>query len=419
MNLNDLREKQAQYIENNLSGLHKKFEELENKRLKFIKVFPINQLTELTLESYVVGGGRKNSFCYWLETTLMGLGKIKGGSTAGNKFGVYFGRTNNDNEDKFRFIPKWGDSVETAFYKIRSEIIALVNAGEIKDIDSINRNMLSPMFKGKILSTYFPNIYLSIYSDEHLNHYINIFNLSFENYKNLTPVEKRFLLIEKLKNSDEIMKDWSLHDFAFFLWTQFTPPRKESLINFPKELLPYKSAVYPDLFDVNPQIIEVKLQNIPDKKSIKKTSPLTKFKPDYEKRNFNNRIQGSKAEAYVLKIEKEFLSKIGRNDLESKVEQVSSNNDALGYDILSFDELGNEKQIEVKSNASILRDKITFIISENEYIKAQEIPNYWIYYVTELTTVSPKIVKIKIGDQLEKMELIPSQYKATFYISQI
>jgi hypothetical protein len=137
MNLTSLREKQAEYLEKIKPDLDKDFHKLENKRQKFIKLFPIKKLSEITLDEYVVGGGRKNSFCYWLETSLMDLGKIKGGSTAANKFGVYFGRTKSDPLDKFRTINKWGDSTKQAFEKVRSEIISLLEAGQSNNVDSL------------------------------------------------------------------------------------------------------------------------------------------------------------------------------------------------------------------------------------------------------------------------------------------
>ena len=46
----------------------------------------------MDIDEYIVGKGHKNTFRYWLETILRKLGNIKGGSTAGNKFGVYYGK---------------------------------------------------------------------------------------------------------------------------------------------------------------------------------------------------------------------------------------------------------------------------------------------------------------------------------------
>jgi hypothetical protein len=72
----------------------------------------------------------------------------------------------------------------------------------------------------------------------------------------------------------------------------------------------------------------------------KRVSSGTKYKPDYEIVNKNKRVQGEKAEVYVLKSEKEYLISVNRRDLESKVSQLSLTDDSLGYDIISFDKFG-------------------------------------------------------------------------------
>lgn len=45
------------------------------------------------------------------------------------------------------------------------------------DFEILKKNPISPMYKGKILSVYYPDDFLNIFSAKHLNYFINIFGL--------------------------------------------------------------------------------------------------------------------------------------------------------------------------------------------------------------------------------------------------
>ncbi|MCX6246056.1 MAG: AAA family ATPase, partial [Bacteroidetes bacterium] len=61
------------------------FERKEKGRQEFVTKFPLEKLSELTVDDYCQGT-TKNSFCYWLEfkDILFGIG---GGNAS--KFGIY------------------------------------------------------------------------------------------------------------------------------------------------------------------------------------------------------------------------------------------------------------------------------------------------------------------------------------------
>jgi hypothetical protein len=77
INTEQLRELQAEYEPMRLAdqSRHKKFEEL---RRSFEKRFPRNKISQLKPDDYVQGKGNKESFCYWVEIKLAGLGNIQG-----------------------------------------------------------------------------------------------------------------------------------------------------------------------------------------------------------------------------------------------------------------------------------------------------------------------------------------------------
>jgi len=76
------------------------------------------------------------------------------------------------------------------------------------------------MFKGKILSTYFPERYLNIFSSNHLSYYLTKFNFAIPALIQSNAVYKRKALIE-CKNQDPVMANWSVDLFATFLWSKY------------------------------------------------------------------------------------------------------------------------------------------------------------------------------------------------------
>lgn len=90
--------------------------------------------------------------------------------------------------------------------------------------------------------------------------------------------------------------------------------------------------------------------------------------------------------------------------------------DSKGYDILSFEEDGSERYIEVKSTKNQTMNKGSFYINENER-KCAKGKNYWIYYVTGIDSDSPVINLIENPFETEQLSLTPVNYKASFTLS--
>jgi len=161
-----------------------------------------------------------------------------------------------------------------------------------------------------------------------------------------------------------------------------------------------------DFVDKEPKIIdtplsEVKLDFIKllpseiTKSGSRKSEGTKSKKPDYAEENEKNLKTGEKGEILVFEKEKEYLEKIGRIDLIDELRHISIEDDSAGYDILSFDNKGNEKYIEVKSTTLKVSNVHHFNISSNEYEKARNLKNYYIYLVFETNTKNPKIFKLK------------------------
>lgn len=114
---------------------------------------------------------------------------------------------------------------------------------------------------------------------------------------------------------------------------------------------------------------------------------------DFIELNRRNTEIGKKAEDIVFEYEINILESYKCKKLIDKV-QIVSDNHSLGYDILSYDKNGNEKQIEVKA----LKDDdgvYAFYLTENEVNASIILNNYFIYLVKGIQSPNPEIFIIR------------------------
>jgi hypothetical protein len=411
MNIHDLREAQARY-ENRIDEVISSREDLYQLRNSFSRFFNQNRIKNMSIDDYVAGvelPEKGFNFCYGIERQLDGLGRIIGATAF--KFGVYYGRTKTDDNYEYRFTQKFGSSHIEAFQNVKNAIIQLLNSGQSEDINAIVENPLSPMFKGKILCTYFPERYLNIFSYDHLNYFLTQLDLDTNKLIESDPVFKREALIE-FKNLDPVMKKWSVDLFANFLYTEYPgrPPKagQESLPNDP--LADYRTPNFPP----NPSPAFIELNILQPSQTAVTSKQKAKGKADYEKESRINKKLGDRGEKIVLDLEKTRLINAGRKDLAKKIERVSLKTDSLGYDIRSFEKDGTERFIEVKATRTKVGNA-NFFLTANELKTAQEIDNYYVYIVYGVTTDSPKVWPIKnpFRPQNKNALMTPINYRIT------
>src|SRR6056297_1635018 len=338
--------------------------ELYKERERFTNHFKQGKLQNLELKDYALGKANyKETFCYNLEFTLDSLGSM--GASPSTKFGIYYGKYKGKEGTKYWFTERYGKTQDEAFSKIKSELNKLYVAGLNGDLESIKSNMLAPNFRAKILSTYFPEKYLPIFSNAHLSHYLVQFNLDTPEILKSDVYEKRRILLD-FKNEDPIMKSWTNDIFSYFLYT-----------------------IYP---------------KAPGKEQSKDS--------DYIKLAEKNKIIGNRGEKLVIEHEKEKLRKVNLEGLASKVKKVEY--DWIGYDIDSFDIEGNPISIEVKSTTNKI-GLTNFHISSNELEKAHNIPNYRLYIVYDIKSEHPQVWNAGnlITNENDKIEIRPSNYIIT------
>ena len=124
---------------------------------------------------------------------------------------------------------------------------------------------------------------------------------------------------------------------------------------------------------------------------------------------------GLAGEEFIMEEERKKLCDADKPGLAKKIIHVSKDwGDGAGYDILSYDVDGAEIYIEVKTT---VRDiNAGFIITANELkVAKKNRTKYWIYRIFEFdpNSKSGSVFFLSV-DQLEKMHLIPLQYKCEF-----
>ena len=369
--------------------------ELYKELDKFVKRFNPDAILKLSLREYVQGHGDQDTFTYHVERTFDELGTISGSFCS--IFGIFYSRKTK----QYKYFPKWGATAKSALNSILEAVVDLIQAGAEGDTERIINNQLSPMYKGKLLSLYYPEDYLNVFSDEHLKYYLKFFNLTGSNILAKDPVLKRERLVE-FKMKDPIMKKWTMDQFATFLYSKYPgAPQKEGNT---REEATFEQYSVADLSLVD---LDYKQE---DKEQHSKKSIQRKV--DYAQEQRRNTILGGRGEAIVMDYEKKRLKAA---KIRKSAVQVSAESDSYGYDILSYNEDGSERYIEVKATTSGVGPN-SFYYTEPERLKALEYGEaYHIYMVLNVKSKNPKIWDM--GNPFLKnpnFKLTPVTYKAEF-----
>ena len=131
-----------------------------------------------------------------------------------------------------------------------------------------------------------------------------------------------------------------------------------------------------------------------------------------------NRIQraaekeriGLLGEQFVFEQEKSRLANISRQDLANQVKIVSSQTD-LGYDIVSFDEYGQEIHVEVKTTSKSENNDDGFWLSDYEKRIAEQDKNWRLYRVWNIYG-EPHFDNLGniFTENLEEWQVLPSNW---------
>lgn len=378
MNYQELQEAKQTF---RLHALEKDYKPFFKERKEFVRRFNPAKIASMTIDEYVEGKQSKNSFCYLLERKLKGLGSISGINS--QIFGVWY----SSERQAYKCDPRFGNDYKEAYKIIKSSIVNLLKAGKLRDYDAIISNPLNSLVKGKILSIYYPDDYLNIFSKNHLDYYLRSFDLDTAELMKQNVVYKRDALLA-FKNSDKDMKEWSIDMFAVFLHSHYpkSPAKAEEMaVKSQEEELDFSTLE--DVSFVNLQLA-----------SGKPTSPAKshsgKSSPNYEKEARKYKKLGDRGEYIVYQAEVSRLMKelsITESKAKKLIKWVSRESDSYGYDIQSVNKDMIPRYIEVKATQMSVGD-MDFYYTENEYETAKRFgKDYYIYIVFEIQTPHPKI----------------------------
>ncbi len=352
----------------------------EQLRKKFVSDYPAIKISRLAPDEYVIGKGANNrSFCYRLEREMDILGNILGATAF--KFGVYFGHTKSDPVDRYRFASHWGSNHNEAFVAVKQAIVDLLAAADQNDFGSIAQNKLSPMFKGKILFLYHPKQYASIYSWPYLKYFFTALDLD-DNFECEADMQRALMRYRakwpKLRNQHPVL-------YQCFLYDVFGNPKYSTSSGHAAPSIPLlKTAVEGAQF----------IGQMPAMPAARVAKHAGHGKINHEARQKNSKRTGDRGELVVLALEKQRLIQAGKTKLAKQIDHIAQRDDNAGFDILSFDDDGTERPIEVKAtSAPDLRNG--FYITAKELEKSGKLPNYRLYIVFSAMSKSPRILTIK------------------------
>lgn len=111
------------------------------------------------------------------------------------------------------------------------------------------------------------------------------------------------------------------------------------------------------------------------------TPRFSPAKRDYLAQEARNRSLGRAGELFVLELEARRLHAAGKKTLSERVEHVAATQgDGLGFDVLSYEENGRERLIEVKTTA--FGELTPFFVSRNELARSEaDAERYHLYRV--------------------------------------
>ena len=225
-------------------------------------------------------------------------------------------------------------------------------------------------------------------------------NCSWDNYKSYLQVISQ--VKDALENS--MNQNINLIDAHSFCWLIGYKDRYQNWLK--EKALPEIQTVF-NAFEITP---------INNSSSQKRSTPNDTNRDgsvDWDKENKRKRIKGRRAEELVMDFERQRLLEAGEEDLSTKVEDYSTKY-SKGFDILSWNADGTERNIEVKSSSSN-----GFILTRNELNKSETNPNYWIYIVNEKKNeVQIKQIKTPSLKNQDQFRLEPKDYYVSFSIEQ-
>lgn len=329
----------------------------------------------LALSARAGAAGKKVRRELWLGGKFLSSGYLKPGAAPQAK-------RKSDLSHRYQHSQMWGDTANEAFASVKKAIVDLLRAAENDQMDAVRASRISPLFKGKLLYLYFPQKFAPVYSLDHLRHFAAELNLVGP-FKGAVGIQRALMTYRaswpQLASQPECL-------YMCFLYDVFRYPPEEKRAEKPPPVL----RLLEDAVD-GAEFIEL-MPALSGEEANR--SVVDHRKPDYLKRLKQLERIGDRGEAIVVALERKRLKRVGQAHLAEKVDRVSDRDDSLGYDILSFEEDGADRLIEVKATSGENLDR-GFYISANELKSAAGLEKYYIYLVFSALSKKPRVLPVK------------------------
>ena len=186
-------------------------EKREQLLTDFQQAFPKEKLKELTLESYSIGTGENDSFCWWIERGLQILGYYFPGSSLSYK--IYWSKSKN--EHSLHGFVKDIEDTELAMNMVADTLYELVNNGNTEQ--AFER--FGKSFVIKILHSYYPDEYFPINSETAIKNALKLFN-SYDESLSLLDKNRKLTQIY-LDKKKQLNSGMTKSEFAGIIWNNF------------------------------------------------------------------------------------------------------------------------------------------------------------------------------------------------------
>jgi hypothetical protein len=172
-----------------------------------------------------------------------------------------------------------------------------------------------------------------------------------------------------------------------------------------------RSIVVPEVDDILAVLTDPPSGGSPTPTGPRLSSNRVAVVTDYIQREARNRSLGSAGELFTLNYERARLIHAGKENLASRIEHTSQLcGDGAGYDVLSFEESGRERLIEVKTTK--YGADTPFFVSKNEVsVSEQESGKYHVYRLFSFREY-PRLYTLA-GSIEKSCSLTPSTFIAT------
>lgn len=167
-------------------------------------------------------------------------------------------------------------------------------------------------------------------------------------------------------------------------------------------ITPYEKIDFDNIIDDEPEMSQVQ----------ENEQTYQPIKINYLEKEQNNRSLGEEGERLVIEYEKYRLIKAGKESLAEKIEWISKEKgDGAGYDILSKNNNGTDRFVEVKTT-KLTKDSPIYVSKTEVSFAILNARNFYLYRVFNFES-KPKLF-IKKGEYTSFCNLRPQTYKGYF-----